>query len=331
MKIGVFGAGAIGGWLGGRLILAGHDVVLLGRPKPNLAQQGLTLTDYSGARWQVPPEKLLYTSDSGRLADREAVFVTVKSAATAEAGETLAKVLPPSAVVASFQNGVSNAPTLREKLPGHDVRAGMVPFNVLWKSETHLHNGTSGPLELEGSEGPLSRALVEAGFEVVLHENLERVAWTKLLVNLNNAVNALSGVPLREQLSTPGYRKVMAAVLREGLSVLKAAGIKPVRIGRLIPALAPVAMGLPNWLFLRVAAAMVKVDPQARSSMWEDLERGRITEVDFLNGEIVKLGAKHGVQTPVNSKLIELIRGAEKSAKGSPKLSAGDLSAAVSR
>lgn len=330
MKVGVFGAGAIGGFLGGRLILAGHDVVLLGRPKPALAKDGLTLTDYSGARWQVPPEKLVYTSDAARLGDREAVLVTVKSAATAEAGETLAKVLPTSAVVASFQNGVSNAPTLRAKLPGHTVLAGMVPFNVLWKSETHLHNGTSGPLELEGADGPLSRALKEAGFEVVLHEKLDRVAWTKLLINLNNAVNALSGVPLREQLSTPGYRKVMAAVLREGLACLKAAGIQPVRIGRLIPSLAPVAMGLPNWLFMRVAAAMVKVDPQARSSMWEDLERGRVTEVDFLNGEIVKLGAAHGVATPVNGKLIELIRGAEKAARGSPRMSPQALGTALS-
>ena len=331
MKIGVFGAGAIGCWLGGRLLLAGHDLVLLGRPRPALAQRGLTLSDYTGARWQVPPERLVYTSDPARLADRDAVLVTVKSAATAEAAEVLAKVLPAQTVIASFQNGVANAPTLRAKLPGHRVLAGMVPFNVLWSSETHLHNGTSGPLELEGTDGPLPRALREAGFELVLHEDLGRVAWTKLLVNLNNAVNALAGVPLRDQLRDPGYRRVMQQVLREGLACLKAAGIAPVRVGRLIPSLAPFALGLPNWLFLRVAAAMVKVDPQARSSMWEDLERRRRTEIDFLNGEIVKLGRTHRVPTPVNEALIALIRAAEQAGQGSPRLSAQALGEAVLR
>jgi 2-dehydropantoate 2-reductase len=321
MKVGVFGAGAIGGFLGGRLALAGHDVVLVGRRKPPL-----TLSDYTGTQWTLPP---LRSVEPKALADRDAVLVTVKSAATQQAGLTLAPVLPKGAMVLSLQNGVSNVKTLRAALPEHRVLAGMVPFNVLWKTDTHLHNGTSGPLEVERSE--LSAVLRSAGFEVVEHEDLERVAWTKLLINLNNAVNALGGVPLREQLSTPGYRRVMARVLAEGLACLKAAGIKPVRIGKLIPSVAPVALSLPNWLFMRVASAMVKVDPQARSSMWEDLERRHVTEVDYLNGEIVKLGAQHGVPTPVNTRLVELIRGAEQASQGSPRLSAEALDAALSR
>jgi 2-dehydropantoate 2-reductase len=320
MKIGVFGAGAIGGFLGARLAIAGHEVKLVGR-----RQAPTKLTDYSGAEWSVPPLPLV---DAAGLGDCETVLVTVKSAATAEAGATLAKVVPEPALIVSFQNGVSNVGVLREAMPRHRVLPGMVPFNVLWRSETHLHNGTSGPLEIERS--PFAAVLRSAGFDVVEHDSLERVAWTKLLVNLNNAVNALGGVPLKEQLSTPGYRRVMARVLREGLACLKAAGIRPVRIGKLIPSIAPAALSLPNWLFLRVAAAMVKVDPQARSSMWEDLERRRATEIDFLNGEIVKLGAKHGVPTPVNGKLVELIRGAEKAAQGSPKMSAEALLRAIS-
>jgi 2-dehydropantoate 2-reductase len=321
MKVGVFGAGAIGGFLGGRLALAGHDVVLVGRRKPPL-----TLSDYTGTQWTLPP---LRSVEAAALGDREAVLVTVKSAATQQAGQTLAPVLPKDALVLSLQNGVSNVKTLRAELPSHRVLAGMVPFNVLWKTDTHLHNGTSGPLEVERSA--LSEVLRSAGFDVVEHDDMERVAWTKLLVNLNNAVNALGGVPLREQLSTPGYRRIMARVLGEGLGCLKAAGIKPVRIGKLIPSVAPLALSLPNWLFLRVASAMVKVDPQARSSMWEDLERRHVTEVDYLNGEIVKLGAQHGVATPVNAKLVELIRAAERAAAGSPRLSADALEAALGR
>jgi 2-dehydropantoate 2-reductase len=102
-----------------------------------------------------------------------------------------------------------------------------------------------------------------------------------------------------------------------------------VRIGRLVPSVAPIALSLPNWLFLRVAAAMVKVDPAARSSMWEDLERRHLTEIDFLNGEILRLGQKHGVATPVNAKLVEMVRAAEQAAKGSPGIPATKLRAAL--
>lgn len=136
-------------------------------------------------------------------------------------------------------------------------------------------------------------------------------------------------MPLREQLADRGYRLVMAEVIREGLSCLRAAGIKPVRLGRLLPSVAPAVLALPNWLFLRVAAAMVKVDPSARSSMWEDLERHRLTEIDLLNGEIIRLGKKHGVATPLNSKLYELVRSAERDQRGSPQLSAQALRAAL--
>jgi 2-dehydropantoate 2-reductase len=319
MKIGVFGAGAIGGFLGGRLAVAGHDVVLVGRRKAPL-----TLSDYSGKTWELPPLPLV---EPHALGDRDAVLVTVKSAATTGAGATLARVLPEGRMVVSFQNGVSNVPVLRRALPRHTVIAGMVPFNVLWRSETHLHNGTSGPLELERS--PLTDVLRQAGFKVVEHDGLSRVAWTKLLVNLNNAVNALGGVPLRDQLNDRAYRRIMVQVLREGLKCLDAAGIQPVALGKLRPRLAPFALGLPNWLFTRVAAAMVKVDPKARSSMWEDLDRRRTTEIDFLNGEIIRLGEKHSVPTPVNRKLVELVRAAEQAGQGSPKLGPQALATAL--
>jgi 2-dehydropantoate 2-reductase len=82
---------------------------------------------------------------------------------------------------------------------------------------------------------------------------------------------------------------------------------------------------LPNWLFFRVASAMVKIDPEARSSMWEDLERRRQTEVDELNGAIVALGAKHGVSTALNARVVALVHEAERNHAGSPKLRADQI------
>jgi 2-dehydropantoate 2-reductase len=195
-----------------------------------------------------------------------------------------------------------------------------------------FHNGTSGALvvERQGERGrAITEALRSAKFDVEWRADAEAVLWSKLLVNLNNAVNALAGVPLRQQLSDRGYRQVMARCLFEGLAALKGAGIAPVRVGKLIPKIAPTVLALPDWLFFRVAAAMVKIDPKARSSMLDDLDRGRTTEVDFLNGEIVALGAKHGVPTPANRAIVGLVKQAEAAKAGSPKLTASALLSAI--
>jgi 2-dehydropantoate 2-reductase len=325
VKIGIFGAGSIGCWLGGKLIAAGHDVVMVGR-LADIREHGLELTDFSGARVVVERDRVrYYVDDANALADREAVLVTTKSAATADAGATIAKVTSSTCVVASFQNGVTNATALRAALPNRVVLAGMVPFNVVNKGRGHFHNGTSGPLELERGAPDLVRALVDAGFGVVEHGDLRPVQWSKLLVNLNNALNALSGLPLREQLSHREWRLLMAQLVREGLAAIQAAGMKPVRIGKLIPSLAPFALSLPNFLFFRVASAMVKIDPEARSSMWEDLERRRLTEIEELNGAIVALGAKHGVSTTLNARVVALVHEAERNHAGSPKLRADQI------
>jgi 2-dehydropantoate 2-reductase len=328
MRIGIFGAGSIGCYLGGRLLAAQHDVVMVGRLGAEILAHGLTLTDYEGSRLVIPPSRIRYTEEAAALADREAVLVTVKSLATAAAGAALLPLLPPRTLVVSFQNGVGNAEVLRAALPACTVAGGMVPFNVVHRSAGQFHNGTSGPLELEragGAAAALAQALAGAGFGVVLHDDLRRVQWSKLLINLNNSLNALSGVPLREQLGDRAYRRIMAAVVREALACLRAAGIAPVRIGRLIPQLAPTVLELPDWLFGRVAAAMVRIDPAARSSMWEDLERRRPTEIEHLNGAIIRLGEQHGVPTPLNRRIRALVQDAERAGKGSPGLRADEL------
>ena len=151
------------------------------------------------------------------------------------------------------------------------------------------------------------------------------VQYGKLIINLNNAVNALSGIPLQQQLGNRDYRKVVAEVQKEALAVLKAKGITPARLGKVIPSLMPYILLLPNGLFKLVAASTLKIDPQARSSMYEDLELNRPTEIDFLNGEVVRKGAILNIHTPVNSHIVSLVKRAEKNGAGSPHLSASEL------
>jgi 2-dehydropantoate 2-reductase len=323
MKIGILGAGAIGCFLGGKLIAAGHEVVLVGRLGDEIRESGLELTDYAGGRVKLAADQVRYVAEPAALVEVSAVFVAVKSLATEDAARPLSSILARPTPIVSFQNGVSNPSRLRAVLPGHPVLAGMVPFNVARTAPGHYHNGTSGPLAIEksgGVEGPIADALRSAGFGVELHASLEGLSWSKLLINLNNAVNALGGVPLYQQIRDRSYRRVMAMCVREGIAAMRANGLRVARVGRMIPSLAPTVLSLPDPLFLLVASAMVKVDPTARSSMLDDLERGRATEIDYLNGEIVRLADRRGVAAPVNRKIIELIKQAETAGAGSPRI-----------
>jgi 2-dehydropantoate 2-reductase len=105
------------------------------------------------------------------------------------------------------------------------------------------------------------------------------------------------------------------------LAVLRAAGIRPAPVEGVPPRLIAFALRLPDALFKIAARGMLAVDRNARSSMWEDLRAGRPTEIDYLQGEIVRLAEKHRVAAPLNRRVIQLIKGAEEAGKGSPALS----------
>ncbi len=313
--IAIYGAGSIGCYVGGRLAATGTTVTFIGRERlaRELRASGLTLTDWRGATLAVAPDAIRFATTPDAARDAGLVVVTVKSAATDDAGRELAEVLPPSAVVVSFQNGLHNAAVLRARLPGRTVLAGMVQFNVVQHGSGRFHHGSEGNLEVEHDPAiaPFVPAFARAGLPLVLHDHIEPVQWAKLVLNLNNPVNALSNLPLKAQLSERAYRRCTALVQREALDLLATAGIAPARLTPLPPGWIPAVLRLPDVLFTRLAARMLAIDPQARSSMWEDLEAGRRTEVDYLNGEIVRLAERLGKTAPVNARLVALVRAAE--------------------
>ena len=198
-----------------------------------------------------------------------------------------------------------------------NVVRGMVPYNVAYLGGGRFHKGVAGVLHAD--EGPVTRALSDAIGQspaaLKLSNDMLGIAWGKLLINLNNAVNALSGQTLVEQLLQRDYRRVVAASQREGLRLLKRAGIEPAKVGAVGPSLLPHVIGSPDWLFRNLFMKAWKIDEKARSSMADDLAAGRKTEVDYINGELVRLAEKLGTDAPVNRKVVELIRNAE---AGSP-------------
>ena len=118
MKIAILGAGSIGTYLGGALIAAGGDLVLIGRARmaEKIASYGLHLSDLQGSAIKLDPAQVTYAQDPTALAGADLILVTVKSADTAEAAKAIASHAPPSALVISFQNGIGNADTLRSIL-----------------------------------------------------------------------------------------------------------------------------------------------------------------------------------------------------------------------
>ena len=310
----VLGAGAIGCYVGGRLAAHGQSVCLVGRPHAlaPLQAHSLRVSDLDGFDRQVPAAALarVHTlADAAPGAD-SVILLCVKSGATESAARELAATCAPGTPVLSLQNGVDNVARIAALAPNLNVLAGMVPYNVVLRC-AHVHRATAGPMQWQRDAiteriAPVFNA---AGLATVLPPDIRAVQWGKLLLNLNNPVNALSDLPLREELLDRDCRRVFAALQTEALSVMACAGITPAQVAAVSPTVLPHVLRLPNWLFTRLAQRMLQIDATARSSMWDDLEAGRVTEIDALCGAVVRLAAQHGMAAPLNAQMCALLGG----------------------
>ncbi len=307
----VMGAGTVGCFVGGSLAAAGVRVMLVGRPRVlgRVALNGLRLTDLDGGEFRISPAMLQLAQEVPTGIKPALVLLTVKSGATAQAAAQLAAVLPAGTVVLSLQNGVSNAAVAAHVAPTLHVLPGMVPYNVAEIGPGAFHRGTAG--RLAAQDHPVLRrwasVFARGRVPIELHQDLAPLQWGKLLLNLNNPVNALSGLPLREELMQRGYRRCFAALMDEALEALSWADIAPAQLAAVPARRLPTILRLPTPLFRVAAARMLRMDEKARSSMADDLTLGRRTEVDAFCGEVVRLAASNGAEAPRNAKMIELI------------------------
>jgi 2-dehydropantoate 2-reductase len=320
--IGVAGAGSIGCFVGGMLAAAGARVALLARPRVirEIEGNGLRLTSFEGFDRQLAPSRLTLSEDPGIFADAGVVLVTVKSADTAGIADVIARHAPSDAVVISLQNGVGNASVLRERLPGRRVLAGMVPFNVVAPGPGRFHRATSGDIVIEQDDAGTAGRLSVPGLTMRPTADIAGVQWGKLIVNLNNALNALADLPLRQQLAQRDWRRLFADQITEGLAALKAEGIRPVSTTPIPLNWMPHLLRLPDAVFAMLLGRTMKIDPEARSSMWEDLQRGRRTEIDYLQGVITEIADRRQLQAPLSRRIVALIKNAEAAGQGPPRL-----------
>jgi len=308
--IGIFGAGAIGGYLGVRLAAGGAPVRMVARASMVAELGGLEAKDLEGEYAGGGP--LEAAEDPAVLADVKICFVTVKARDSASAGRILGDVLPSDAVIVSLQNGLRN-PAVMHEASGRRVLAGMVAFNVV-KEGLRFRKLTSGPVAIEACEEARALAPVfdAAGELYEVREDIRAIQAGKLLLNLNNGVCAATGLRVLDSLLDRDSRMVFAECVREGRAAFKAAGMPVASFGPMTPALVEHGLRLPTFLFTRVARKMMTIDPEARSSTLQDLDRGKPTEIDELNGEIVRTANEVGTHAPANAFVVEQVHRLER-------------------
>lgn len=331
-RIVIFGAGSIGCYVGLSWLSGGLDVRFLGRQATAdaLANDDAVLASEAG-EIIVARNRITVSTTPACLAAADIIVLSVKTVADETACREIAAHARPGTLVLSLQNGVDNAARLTPLLPAMTVVEGMVPFNVVRPAPTRFEKASAGGV-MAGHNPKLEAALTPLSggpHAVAFCADMRAVKWSKLLLNLNNPLNALSGKTLYEELSEIGWRRLLAAMQRECLEVMAAEDIDPAKLGPLPPRLIPPFLCLPDWLFNRTGLKLQKITHGARSSMADDFAAGRRTEIDFLNGEVSARGRRHGVPCPVCETVAALVRDAE--CGGRKVWTANEIAAAVNR
>jgi 2-dehydropantoate 2-reductase len=290
MRVAVLGAGAVGCYYGGLLARAGHEVVLIGRPQHVAAvrARGL-LMDLPGGR-----ETVSLSADTEAAASRGAdlVLVCVKSSDTEDAGRQLRPHIGPATAVWSLQNGVDNAERLAAVL-GRPVAPVVVYVATAMAGDGHVaHHGRGELVVGPGADNErLAAAFEAAGVPMQISDNVAGALWMKLVLNCAwNALSALTQQPYGVLAQAEGVPALMRDVVAECRAVAAAEGVQ-------LPAGVDEAVR-------RIGETM----PGQLSSTAQDLARGRRSEIDHLNGLIVRRGEARGVSTPANRVLHTLVR-----------------------
>lgn len=309
MKICILGAGALGCAIGGVLAEGGHAVWLVNRRQAHvdaLNRHGLIMRQDGVDR--VVAVRAATHCGAVSLVDGpiELLIVLVKSFDTREAIESAAPMLDARTMVLSLQNGLGHEDVLAEVVGRQRVLAGKTYAGGVMLGAGHILVGTRGKEtfigELDGSVSARVQAVAEtlrgAGLSTEVSENIIATMWDKLLVNVaTGALSAISGLPYGALYRVPEIEECALAAVAEAMAVAYAGGI---------------ALGTtdPRQSWVKAAAGL---PPEFKASMLQSLEKGSITEVDYVNGAVVSWGARFGIATPVNRALVACVKGVERS------------------
>jgi 2-dehydropantoate 2-reductase len=293
-KIAVFGAGAVGCYYGGMLARAGHAVTLIGRPPhvEAVRRSGLRLE----AKTFDEQIRMHATTGPGGVREAKLILFSVKSPDTEAAGKALAPHVGRDAAIVTLQNGVDNAERLAGTL-GREVIPAVVYVAVEMAGPGHVRHHGRGELVIGacGASAGIAALFGAAGVPVEVSDNVAGALWAKLIVNCAyNALSAITQLPYGRLVQGEGIPAVMNDVVGECLAVAQAAGVRVP--GDMAEAVRRIAQTMPGQF----------------SSTAQDLARGKKTEIDHLNGLVVRKGEALGVPTPANRTLLGLVKLLEK-------------------
>jgi 2-dehydropantoate 2-reductase len=299
LKVAVMGAGAVGCYFGGMLARAGHAVTLIARPQhvQAMARAGLRME----TKTFDEHVRLAASTDVAAAKDADVVLFSVKSPDTEAAGAALKPFLRPDTLVLCLQNGVDNAQRLRLVLPEHEVAAAVVYVATEMAGPGHLKHHGRGELVIEPARASerVAQAFAAAGVPTEISDNVRGALWLKLVINCAyNAISAIAQRPYGENVDSEGIWDVMHDVVDECMAVAQADGVQ-------LPA-------DPHEVTRKLVATM----PAQYSSTAQDLARHKPTEIDYLNGYVVRRGQALGIATPANRVLWALVRLMEKPVPG---------------
>lgn len=308
MRVGIIGAGALGSVIGGSLAEAGNDVLLVNRNRAHvdaINRDGLTIR--ADGKDRAVAIRAAIPAEVGDPADL--VIVLVKSFHTAEAVSEAIGLVGPNTTVLSLQNGLGHEDILIGLVGRDRVIAGKTYVGGIMFGPGHVIAGVDGKEtiigELDGRISPrierIAATFEAAGMKLVVSRNIMGAMWDKLLVNI--ATGALSGITRLAYgglYAVPELEVAAMAAVAEAIAVAKASGI----------ALETVH---PRDAWVKAGSGL---PPEFKASMLQSLEKGSVTEVDFINGAVVRAGAKAGVPTPVNATLVACVKGIERAEFG---------------
>lgn len=303
MKIAILGAGALGCAIGGTLAQAGHAVTLINRHRAHVEainSVGLRLR----TAWGETTVRCAATLNPGGLDKQDVVIVLVKSFDTHTAMTSALELVGPDTVVLSLQNGLGHEDILAELVGREHLLAGKTYVGGVLLAPGCVAAGVSGKEtfigELDGSLSPRARAMGAAfnaaGLVTTVSDNVRGLIWDKLLVNVaTGALAAITRLTYGPLYQLPEIEATAIAAVQEAMDVARACGI-PLTTTQARSAWTKASAGLP---------------PDFKTSMLQSLEKGSMTEVEFINGAVVRWGERCGVATPVNRTLTACIRGIE--------------------
>ncbi len=296
MRIAVLGTGALG-CLWAAHLAAHAEVWMLGTWVEGIAairQQGVTVHAPEGC-WQARVS-VAATPDDAPPA--QVVLTLVKSYQTARAAQWAAHIVAPDGLVVTLQNGLDNLPRLAAAVGPARAAAGATAEGATLLAPGHVRHAGRGPTwlgarpENAAAVEALARLFVRAGFDARVTDDVEGLLWRKAIINAAiNPLSALWRVPNGELLATSERQRLLAQLAQEAVDVARARGIR----------------ALPEDP-LATVSAVCRATAANRSSMLQDVERGRPTEIDSINGVIVHSGRQLGVATPLNEVVWQLVR-----------------------